>query len=69
MRVAFRKLEELMNFFGKSVVPINSQDEKVLRAPLINCDKWLPPDELQTYFKLIKAAYQLEKINVTPQSV
>jgi hypothetical protein len=42
MKVAFRKLEELMKCFGRPVEPISYQEEKILRAPLINCDKWLP---------------------------
>jgi hypothetical protein len=69
MKVAFRKLEELLKFFGKTVTPISYQDEKVIRAPLINCEKWLPEDELQTYYKLIKAAYHLEKVSISPASL
>jgi hypothetical protein len=43
MKLAFRRVEEFMKQFGKAVKQINTAEEKVIRAPLINCDKWMPP--------------------------
>jgi len=57
-----------MKVFGKCIAPITSQDEKVLRSPLINCDRWLLPDELDTYFKFIKITYDIEEGDVSPSA-
>ena len=69
MKTAVRKLQELLHFFGKTVTPISPREEKYIRAPLINCDKWLPQEQLQTFHKLIKAAYQLQKVSFSPGSL
>lgn len=54
---------------GHSVIPLNSQDEKVIRAPLTNCDKWLLPEELETFYKFIKLACCLEnKLDISSPS-
>jgi hypothetical protein len=44
MKMAFRKLEEFIRGMGKTIVAINSMEEKIIRAPLTNCEKWMPPD-------------------------
>lgn len=69
MKTAVRKLQELLQFFGKTVSPISLREEKNIRAALINCDKWLPQEQLQTFHKLIKAAYQLEKVSFSGGSL
>jgi hypothetical protein len=35
---------------------------------LINCDRWLFPDELDTYFKFIKITYNIEEDDITPSA-
>lgn len=46
MKMTFRKLEGFIKNLGKSIVPINSMEEKIIRAPLTNCEKWMQPEEL-----------------------
>jgi hypothetical protein len=36
---------------------IGSNEDKILRSPLINCATWLPPDEYNTFLQFVKAAY------------
>ena len=60
MKIAFRRVEDFMKKLKKIVVPINTEEEKLLRAPLVNCEKWLPPDQLEMFYKFIKLACRLE---------
>ena len=67
VKVAFRKLEEIIKDFNHNITPINSNEERILRAPLTNCDKWLPPVELEAYKTLIKVSCHLiEDMNIPP---
>lgn len=37
VKATFRTLENTMKLIGKKIRSINSHEEKMLRAPLINC--------------------------------
>lgn len=57
-----------MTVFGKQIKPVCREEERKLRSPLINGDKWLPADELETFYRLVKSAYQIEKVLITPHA-
>jgi hypothetical protein len=61
MKLAFRKLEEFLKSTNHTIVSLNSAEEKIIRAPLTNCEKWMRPEELETFYKFIKLACNLEK--------
>lgn len=42
------------------MVPVNSHDQKVIRAPLTNCEKWMPPEQVEAFYSFIKLACNLE---------
>jgi hypothetical protein len=46
MKTALRTLESTIKTMKPNLVPLDGNKEKILRAPLINCKKWLPTEEL-----------------------
>ena len=42
------------------MINIGSNEEKVIRAPLTNCEKWMTPEELEIFYKFIKLSCNLE---------
>jgi hypothetical protein len=62
VRVAFRKLEDYIKNAGviENFRHINANEEKVLRAPLVNANKWMSADELDTFYKIIRMDYRMK---------
>jgi len=42
MKNTFRMIEATVKQLKKNIIPVGTQEERILRAPLVNCDKWLP---------------------------
>ena len=51
--------------YQRSIPIISAQEEKIMRAPLINCEKWMPPEDLESYYKFIKLVFGIEIVQIS----
>lgn len=61
----FRTIESTVRQLNKPIVEVGPREERILRAPLVNCEKWLPKEELETFYKLVRGSSGLEEVSVS----
>jgi len=53
----------------KDIKPFDHFEERLLRSPMANCKKWLPPKELNAFYKIIEVVYGLKESTIYENEV
>lgn len=67
MKNTFRTIESTVKQLNKPIVSVGPAEERILRAPLVNCHKWLPEDQLITFYNFVKGASGLDQVNISSE--
>ena len=67
MKATFRAIEASIGKANK-IRTVSHNEEKILRSPMINCSKWLPKDEFETFTKFVMIAYGFGNAPISTQA-
>ena len=65
MKNTFRTIESTIKQLDKPTVPVGPHEERILRAPLVNSEKWLPNDQLHTFYHFVRGATGLDQVHIS----